>query len=55
MKEVKDAHPDMVVIDYTLPAAVNSNCDFYCEHGVPFVMGTTGGDRDLLWLSLIHI
>ena len=49
MKEVKDAHPDMGVIDYTLPAAVNSNCDFYCEHGVPFVMGTTGGDRDLLW------
>lgn len=49
MREVRDANPDMVVIDYTLPAAVNSNCDFYCEHGVPFVMGTTGGDRELLW------
>jgi 4-hydroxy-tetrahydrodipicolinate reductase len=49
MREVLEAHPDMVIIDYTLPAAVNSNCEFYCEHGVPFVMGTTGGDRDLLW------
>jgi 4-hydroxy-tetrahydrodipicolinate reductase len=49
MREVLGAHPNMVVIDYTLPAAVNSNCDFYCEHGVPFVMGTTGGNRELLW------
>jgi 4-hydroxy-tetrahydrodipicolinate reductase len=49
MKQVLSEHPDMIIIDYTLPAAVNSNCDFYCEHRVPFVMGTTGGDRDLLW------
>ena len=24
------------------------NAELYCRVGVPFVMGTTGGDRDLL-------
>jgi len=24
------------------------NAELYCKVGVPFVMGTTGGDRDLL-------
>ncbi len=38
----------MVVVDYTLPSAVNENAAFYCENGLPFVMGTTGGDRDRL-------
>lgn len=33
-------------VDYTHPAAVNDNARFYCAHGLPFVMGTTGGDRD---------
>lgn len=38
----------MIVIDYTLPSAVNANARFYIEHAVPFVMGTTGGDRAAL-------
>jgi len=25
-----------------------ANAELYCKVGVPFVMGTTGGDRDLL-------
>jgi len=39
--------PD-VVVDFTVPAAVNRNAELYCNCGIPFVMGTTGGDRDLL-------
>ncbi|MDP2864167.1 MAG: dihydrodipicolinate reductase [bacterium] len=39
---------NIFVVDYTHPNAVNSNAKFYCEHELPFVMGTTGGDRELL-------
>ena len=35
-------------MDFTAPAAVNGNAELYCRYGIPFVMGTTGGDRDLL-------
>ena len=34
-----------ICVDYTHPSAVNSNAEFYCAHRLPFVMGTTGGDR----------
>lgn len=37
-----------ISVDYTHPLAVNSNAEFYCKHGLPFVMGTTGGNRKLL-------
>ena len=37
-----------ISVDYTHPLSVNSNAEFYCKHGLPFVMGTTGGDRKLL-------
>ncbi len=43
----KKVFPD-VIVDFTLPGSVNWNAEFYCDHGIPFVMGTTGGDRDLL-------
>lgn len=43
-----EANPNLIVVDYTVPAAVNDNAELYCRVGVPFVMGTTGGDRDLL-------
>jgi 4-hydroxy-tetrahydrodipicolinate reductase len=32
-------------VDFSHPAAVNPNAEFYCRAGLPFVMGTTGGDR----------
>ena len=35
-------------VDFSLPSAINSNAEFYCNHGLPFVMGTTGGDRQRL-------
>ena len=37
-----------IAVDYTHPSAVNSNAAFYCERSLPFVMGTTGGDRKAL-------
>jgi 4-hydroxy-tetrahydrodipicolinate reductase len=45
---VRRDYPGAVMIDYTLPSAVNDNARFYCANNQPFVMGTTGGDRDLL-------
>lgn len=45
-------YPDLVVVDYTVPAAVNDNVALYCKVGVPFVIGTTGGDRDLLYKTV---
>ena len=38
----------LVAIDYTHPSAVNGNAEFYVKHQIPFVMGTTGGDRAAL-------
>jgi 4-hydroxy-tetrahydrodipicolinate reductase len=34
-----------ICVDYSHPYAVNTNAEFYCRHQIPFVMGTTGGDR----------
>jgi 4-hydroxy-tetrahydrodipicolinate reductase len=28
------------------------NAETYCKFGVPFVMGTTGGDRELLYKTV---
>ena len=45
---LKEACDLLVAIDYTHPSAVNGNAKFYVKHGIPFVMGTTGGDREAL-------
>ncbi|KAL6219253.1 hypothetical protein ACLB2K_012459 [Fragaria x ananassa] len=45
-------YPDLIVVDFTVPSAVNDNAELYCRVGVPFVMGTTGGDRDLLYKTV---
>ena len=37
-----------ITIDYTHPSAVELNCKWYCDHHIHFVMGTTGGNRELL-------
>ena len=44
---IKENSP-FISVDYTHPTAVNDNADFYCSKGLPFVMGTTGGDRKRL-------
>ena len=46
--DIVSAHPGLICIDYTHPTAVNTNAEFYCRHGLSFVMGTTGGDRKKL-------
>lgn len=45
---IKEKEGPFLSVDFSLPPAVNSNAEFYCKHGIPFVMGTTGGDRQLL-------
>jgi len=42
----------MISVDFTHPTAVNENVDFYCNQALPFVMGTTGGDRQKLEESI---
>lgn len=37
-----------LAIDFTHPSAAVHNAEFYCRHGVPFVMGTTGGDAQAI-------
>jgi len=48
IEDLRESHPRFISIDFTHPAAVNSNANFYCTHRLPFVMGTTGGDREQL-------
>ena len=48
LSEVLETEGSFITVDYTHPSAVNGNAEFYAEHGLPFVMGTTGGDRKLL-------
>ena len=45
---VKAAWGDFISVDFTHPTAVNDNAAFYSAQGLPFVMGTTGGDREAL-------
>jgi len=52
LKEAKEKHGDkLFIIDFTHPTAVNANADLYNEAGIPFIMGTTGGDREKLMSS----
>ena len=45
IKEVIKFQGGFLSVDFTHPTAVNTNAEFYCGYGLPFVMGTTGGDR----------
>ena len=45
---IRSRFPVLIGIDYTHPSAVNSNAFFYVQNQIPFVMGTTGGDRKQL-------
>ncbi len=48
IKHILSLYPFFIAIDYTHPSAVNSNARFYTQNNIPFVMGTTGGNRDKL-------
>jgi len=41
-----DCGNSLIAVDFTHPSAANLNAEFYCQHNLPFVMGTTGGNRD---------
>jgi 4-hydroxy-tetrahydrodipicolinate reductase len=45
---IRGEFPNIIAVDYTHPSAVNQNAELYCSIGLPFVMGTTGGNRTLL-------
>jgi len=45
LAELIAEHGAFICVDYTHPSAVNGNAGFYCHCQLPFVMGTTGGDR----------
>jgi len=51
--DIKTANGDFLSVDYTHPAAVNENVEFYCKFNLPFVMGTTGGDRKQLEKTVV--
>lgn len=48
IKRLKAEEGRFICVDYTHPGAVNDNAEFYCKNSIPFVMGTTGGDRQRL-------
>ena len=53
VEQIKQSHGAFLSVDYTHPSAVNSNAEFYCRSGLPFVMGTTGGDRQQLEATVV--
>jgi 4-hydroxy-tetrahydrodipicolinate reductase len=48
IEEISQKDEPFLSADYSHPSAVNANAAFYCKYRLPFVMGTTGGDRHLL-------
>ncbi len=48
LKNIIEKEKLFITVDYTHPSAVNMNAEFYCRNNLPFIMGTTGGDRKLL-------
>jgi 4-hydroxy-tetrahydrodipicolinate reductase len=48
IQSILAAEGPFICVDFTHPSAVLDNARFYCQQQLPFVMGTTGGDRDLL-------
>ena len=37
---------------FLITCVIADNAEFYCKRGLPFVMGTTGGDRDRLFKTV---
>ena len=46
--DLKQKEGPFLSVDFTHPTAINANAEFYCKYRLPFVMGTTGGDRSRL-------
>ena len=54
IKSVIDQHGAFISVDFTHPLAVNENSLFYCKNNLPFVMGTTGGNREMMELAVLN-
>ena len=50
---LKDKEGPFLSVDFSHPTAVNGNAEFYCRNELPFVMGTTGGDRQGLEMTVL--
>lgn len=48
LQDIKQKHPNLVIVDYTHPSAVLNNLKAYVKANCDFVMGTTGGDPALV-------
>ncbi|MFU8769623.1 MAG: dihydrodipicolinate reductase [Desulfotignum sp.] len=48
IQDIQQRFARFIAVDYTHPSAVIANARFYIRHQIPFVMGTTGGDRQAL-------
>lgn len=49
---LKRQYPELVIVDYTHPSATLNNVKCYVESSCDFVMGTTGGDPELIMKAL---
>lgn len=45
IEQLKSQYPNLMAVDYTVPDVIHEMADLYVKHNLPFVMGTTGGDR----------
>ena len=54
IEQIIQEYAPVICVDYTHPSAVNENAKFYCENNLPFVMGTTGGDRKQLEQTVLN-
>jgi len=54
LQEIASLDSTFIGIDFTHPSAVNDNARFYCAHAIPFVMGTTGGNRQEMMEAVEH-
>lgn len=52
ISQIKAEFAPFISVDYSHPSSVNSNAEFYCKNQLPFVMGTTGGDRKKLVIDV---
>lgn len=39
MLQVKQQHPSLIMVDYTLPDVIHEMAELYIKHRTPFVMG----------------
>lgn len=54
IQEIIEKEGTFITVDYTHPSAINGNVEFYCQMNLPFVTGTTGGDRNRLTDTVIN-